>query len=59
MTVSETLLDTVEGLSLTFTGTTIQTSDRVRYSITLSTDDGDSVQTYIVVGLPNHAEPTA
>lgn len=59
MTVSETLLETVEGLSLTFTGTTIQSSERVRYAITLGADNGDSVQTYIVVGLPNHAEPTA
>lgn len=54
-----TLLETVEGLELTFTGTTLQSSDRVRYAITLGADNGDSVRTYIVVGMPNHAEPSA
>ncbi len=58
-TTTDTLLETVADLDLTFNGVGIQSSDRVRYAITLTSDEGDEVQTYIVVGLPNHIEPSA
>lgn len=59
MTVTETLLETVADFDLTFAAGTLQASDRIRFALTLTSDEGEAVQTYIVVGLPNHLEPTA
>lgn len=58
-TTTKTLLETVASFNLSFPGVTLQASAQVRFALSLTSDDGQTRDVYVVVGLANHTEPTA
>lgn len=57
-TAAETLLETVQTFGLSFSTMIPLNADRIRFALSLMSNDGAAKDVFITVGLPNHTVPT-
>jgi len=56
-TQSETLIDQLEGFEVVFNEASPLDAARIRFELTLATDGGDTHESLLAMGMPNHRHP--